>query len=146
MIWSGGDNDELRRLDAFATAFVAAASTDRSRNVEGVKSFPRGSCTWASFAGDELLREAGLGEWTLWNASTLEGMPRHDWLVRDDLFLDLTAHQHARFDQPLVGLGTNPLEERYPTLLGLHPTSEIWAWPGALVWKAVLEDVMAEHP
>lgn len=140
MIWRGV-GEELEHLNLFALRFAAAASSDVARAVPGASGFPRGMCSWACYAGGVLLERARLGEWTLWNAATEEGWPRHDWLIRDDIFVDFTAHQFRDFTEPLVGVGPNPLTARFPRLVLTKSTSAIVEHPAIMEWKSVIADL-----
>ncbi|CAL8979993.1 hypothetical protein CELL_03381 [Cellulomonas sp. T2.31MG-18] len=122
-----GRGGDLRRLDEFCARLVRLATDGDFTDIEGALTFPRGMCTWISYAGGEILRERGFGTWTIQNATTPARSPRHDWLVRDDLFVDLTAHQFkdAGYETFIVGRGQSPLVSRFPVHVGGFATSGI---------------------
>jgi len=114
---------DLSDLDALCGQFVAAASTPIARAITGASRFPKGLCTWSAQAGGEFLTDHGFGTWTIWNAAANSDstFPRHDWLVREDVFVDLTAHQFDGYTSHLVGRSPNPLASRFPVHLASYP-------------------------
>jgi len=95
-------------------------------------------CTWLSFAGGELLAEQGFGIWTIWNATKADGHPAHDWLVQNELFVDLTAHQFPGYTSHITGVGENPLAERFPRHGGSLGTSRIDEHPPIVAFKEAI--------
>ncbi len=129
-------------LIEFCRRVVDAASDPRLLEIKGARHFPKGMCTWMSFAGGELLRESGFGVWEIQNAGRLDEPWFHDWLVQGDLYVDLTAHQFARFDAHLVGVGTNPVMESYPILRGRYPTQSISSHAPIVEYKELLGEIL----
>lgn len=137
MIISGIDRSDgfLTRLDVFCSRIVDAASDPEVQALHGVRPMPHGMCTWASFAGGELLAEHGFGTWTLWNATHAEGHPAHDWLVQDFVFVDLTANQFEGYASYIIGVGESPLTERFPRHHRSIRTSDIAGHPPIVAFK-----------
>ncbi|MDQ0865659.1 hypothetical protein QF036_003240 [Arthrobacter globiformis] len=84
--------------------FLVIAELPEAKAHAGSFKFPRGLCTWASFALGHLLaeREPQAG-WHIVNASGPSGIQGHDWLEDGDLAIDVTAHQFHGI-QPYVGV------------------------------------------
>lgn len=139
---AGGSNDFLMRLDEFCGRIVAAASAPIVQSLDGVLPMPHGMCTWASFAGGELLAEHGFGTWKIWNATRADGHPAHDWLVQDALFVDFTAHQFDGYTSHIVGVGHNPLSERFPWHRLLLNTSKIVDRPAIVDFKDAIATLL----
>lgn len=129
-------------LIEFCGRVVDAASDPSLREIDGARFFPKGMCTWMSFAAGELLREHGFGVWKIQNAQQLDGSWLHDWLVRNDLYVDLTAHQFERFETPLIGVGTSPATELFPIMCGRYRTQEISDYPGIVQYKERLSEIL----
>ena len=137
VIISGADRSDrfLMRLDEFCGRIVAAASHPDVQTLDGVRPMPRGMCTWASYAGGELLAEHGFGRWMIWNATKADGHPAHDWLVQNELFVDLTAHQFPGHASHITGVGENPLAGRFPRHRLSLSTSKIVDHPPIVAFK-----------
>jgi hypothetical protein len=129
-------------LIEFCGRVVDAASDPSLREIRGAREFPKGMCTWMSFAGGELLRESGFGVWEIQNAQRIGEPLFHDWLVQGDLYVDLTAHQFARFDTHLVGVGTNPVTELYSILRGRYSTQGISSHAPIVEYKKRLGEIL----
>lgn len=129
-------------LIEFCGRVVDAANDPSLLEIRGAREFPKGMCMWMSFAGGELLRESGFGVWEIQNAQRIDEPLFHDWLVQDDLYVDLTAHQFARFDAPLVGVGTNPVTELYSILRRRYPTQGISSYAPIVEYKERLREVL----
>ncbi len=132
-------------LIAFCGRIVEAATDPRALELEGARNFPWGMCTWMSFAAGELLREHGFGTWRIQNAQDPDRGLFHDWLVRGDTYIDLTAHQFAEFGTYLVGVGRNPVTSRFPELLKQYPTSGIGEHPPIITYKEQLAAIITEQ-
>ncbi|MBD7980216.1 hypothetical protein [Oerskovia merdavium] len=140
MIISDADRSDrfLLQLDEFCGRFVAAASHSDLQALDSVRPMPHGMCTWASFAGGELLTEHGFGTWTIWNATHADGHPAHDWLVQNELFVDLTAHQFDGYTSHIIGAGENPLAKRFPRYQLSLRTSKIVDRPPIVAFKGAI--------
>lgn len=140
---------DLSDLDAYCGRFIAAASTPAVRGITGASGFPKALCTWAAQAGGEFLHDGGFGTWTIWNAAANSDttFPRHDWLVQEDLFVDLTAHQFDGYATHLVGRGLNPLASRFSVHLASYPAVIPSGDPVRRLWKDSIEAIVrAESP
>lgn len=92
--------------------FREAAVTPEMSVHPGYRSFPHGSCTWASFALGHLLMESEPeADWHLVSARRLDGIGGHDWLESGELAVDVTADQ---FDfETYIGPTPSPLPSGY---------------------------------
>ena len=93
--------------------FREAALRPEMKRHAGFYDFPRGSCTWASFALGHLLAEQEPeADWHIMNASGPSSIQGHDWLDGDGLAVDVTADQFPGFT-PYVGALPIPLPPEY---------------------------------
>jgi hypothetical protein len=99
-------------LDSFLDSLDHSLSRLTESGLEGTSSWPDQKCSVASWICGDLLREAGFGEWRLINAQNDRG-GRHDWLERDGIYYDPTAHQFSGVAGPLRGAAPNPLSLKY---------------------------------
>lgn len=129
-------------LIEFCGRVVEAATDPSLLEIEGAREFPKGMCAWMSYAGGELLRERGFGVWEIQNAQRLDEPLFHDWLVQGDVYVDLTAHQFARFDAPLIGVGANPVTELYSILRGRRSTQGISSHVAIVEYKERLSEIL----
>jgi hypothetical protein len=106
-----GDREEwIRELMG---KFREAAQHPEMERYAGYYSFPRGSCTWASYAFGHLLAEREPdADWHIVNASGPSALQGHDWLEGGGLGVDVTADQFPGHE-PYVGELPVPLPPEY---------------------------------
>lgn len=101
------------RVRQLVDRFRLAALRPEMKGHSGFHSFPRGSCTWASFALGHLLAELEPGaDWHIVNAAGPSPIQGHDWLEGDGLGVDVTADQFPGFE-PYVGPVPVPVPSAY---------------------------------
>lgn len=111
------DTDRLARIERLMDSFRHAAfSAEIGQTFPGYASFPRGSCTWASFAFGILLQELEPEhDWHLVNGKKdPQSIFGHDWLEDGRLAVDITADQFTG-ELPFVGLSPSPVAKILPT-------------------------------
>ncbi|GMA31579.1 hypothetical protein [Litorihabitans aurantiacus] len=115
----GVEDSYLHRIDTIGREVVDAATAAAERDDD--ITFPGAACSWISAIAGEIMRDAGLGTWTLVNHYNRDGLPGHDWIVQGEIFADLSVQQFSRrpwFDtrwsEHIVGRGENPVTLAYP--------------------------------
>lgn len=104
-----GMSDRIGGITEMVRAFREAASDPDVRSAHvGYAQFPKGSCTWASFAFGRLLQELEPDrDWHLVNGTNPGQISGHDWLEDGCLAVDVTADQFAGLD-PYIGQAPAP--------------------------------------
>ncbi|MET0872428.1 MAG: hypothetical protein ABWX63_04935 [Paeniglutamicibacter terrestris] len=113
---AGFDSDRIVRIEQLMDSFREAAfSSEIRERFAGYARFPRGSCTWASFAFGVLLQELEPEQdWHLVNGLNPQSIFGHDWLEDGYLAVDCTADQFPD-EMPFVGLSPPPVAKAWPT-------------------------------
>lgn len=93
---------------------LAAQDPQIGYKYAGYANFPKGSCTWASFAFGKLLQELEPDRhWHLVNGSNANLHENHDWLEDGELAVDITADQFTAMN-PFVGFAPPPTAQARP--------------------------------
>ena len=99
----GVELNEWSRVRELMRRFREAARQPEMKTHAGYSSFPRGSCTWASYAFGHLLAEKEPeADWHIVNAGGPSALQGHDWLESIGLAVDITADQFLGYE-PYVG-------------------------------------------
>lgn len=130
------DFQRIQRIEDLMHSFRLAAQDSRIKNKHaGYAYFPKGSCTWASFAFGKLLQELELDRhWYLVNGSNDDPLKNHDWLEDGQLAVDISADQFMSM-RPYVGPAPPPAAQTRPNRQHIDLTT---AAPAHL---AALEDI-----
>jgi hypothetical protein len=105
------DEPQLQKVKSIMAAFRLALRNMDVSGHSGLRTFPHGSCRWASFMLAKVLEDYGEDGWNircgeqgpLWLHS-------HCWLERGGYILDITADQVAGYDAPLLHRAPSPFE------------------------------------
>lgn len=107
------DTERIARIRLLMNSFREAAANDEIRKFSGYATFPKNSCTWASFAFGSLLKEREPEQdWHLVNGVNPLNSYRHHWLSDGHLAVDVTADQFEN-ESPFVGLAPPPIAKTY---------------------------------
>lgn len=105
--------ERITQIEQLMNRFREAATSEEIAKYSGYAFFPLNSCTWASFAFGQLLKELEPGQdWHLVNGENPLNSFRHHWLSDGDLAVDVTADQFEN-ESPYVGLAPPPVAKTY---------------------------------
>ena len=109
----GVELNEWSRVSELMRRFREAARQPEMKTHAGYSSFPRGSCTWASYAFGHLLAEKEPeADWHIVYAGGPSARQGYDWLDSIGLAVDITADQFPGYE-PYVGPVPAPLPPEY---------------------------------
>lgn len=122
------DAQRLTRIATLMCKFRSAVQEDRIKlfpeKYPWFWSFPKGSCTAASFILGHLLKELEPEkDWHLMNG-TKGGVFGHDWLHDGEIAVDATADQFESYS-PYVGIAPPPLASKFDLEVTRYELSEI---------------------
>jgi hypothetical protein len=120
------DESLFQKVGSIMSAFRLAVRTmDVSRH-SGLRSFPNGSCRWASFILAKVLEDFGENGWYIrCGEQGPSWLYSHCWLERDGYILDITADQVAGHEAPLLQRAPSPFESVLQNVRSF-PASDIY--------------------
>lgn len=105
------DEPQLQKVKSIMNAFRLAVRTMDVSSHSGLRSFPHGSCRWASFILAKVLEDYGREGWYIrCGEQGPSWLHSHCWLERGGYILDITADQVAGHDGPLLHRAPSPFE------------------------------------